>query len=720
MVRPTPDKDPKAVADLVQRAKEARASLPGIVQQIEDLVRKVDPIELLSQLTLLFQTHPSNKQPNRDEAVRWQVRIEWLAWLVFARGLSVPPHPEVIDEEILGPLEQLLDDYFIAVTITLPEPVEGLSDDQNEIRWSIQLAAIYVRGEECQSQTERLAMALYTPHDKWCMENLGLTVRDAFTVAKAMLMRLSDKIQSLHEAKERIISRVKADPAIALTLGLPPSIRDALAENLPESGLEEFAKSIGMIWFFSRTQDIVGFTPEEFAAEIDPHRVAAFLDFASSTAESINGEPDPLALTPLAVTPLIQHGSRFYLFVPALLLESLTCAFHTRLYADEAYRPQYDEARARWLEQSAVETFRGMLPNAESGWSLAYGPKKHRFEIDGLIQYDNKLILIECKWKSPTLLARGGDVVTALKDIDKAILQPLAQAQRARDYIQQHASVEFVEKSTDRSIVIRSADVTEVFLVTIVGSGAWAWVAANLVRLVPLGLFSDGEYPWALSLNDLRVVADCLELPSQLFDYLRRRYEAQCEPRFRFHDEWDLLSVYLAGALDINDPRFEGMELVALDGFDSELQDYYYSLSGQMITVEKPRRQLPKNIRQLLDTVERAHAPEKTDAICVVLSWPNWGLEELGNSLEQARRKAVWDGRAHAVAVRHPWRSSGVTFACGYKNKTAIRQVLWKACKPQQEKFAAIEWVGFGIDLSTPWDPIVLYSSEARHHRLRR
>ena len=80
---------------------------------------------------------------------------------------------------------------------------------------------------------------------------------------------------------------------------------------------------------------------------------------------------------------------------------------------------------------------------------------------------------------------------------------------------------------------------------------------------------------------------------------------------------------------------------MALDGFDSDLQDYYYSLSNPAVTAEKPRRPLPNNIRELLVTVERARAPLKTDAICVVPSWPNWGLEELGKSLEQARKKTV-------------------------------------------------------------------------------
>ena len=153
--------------------------------------------------------------------------------------------------------------------------------------------------------------------------------------------------------------------------------------------------------------------------------------------------------------------------------------------------------------------------------------------LDGLIRYDNKLILIECKWKSPTLLALSGDVVAALKDVDGAILQPLAQARRAEIGFSTNESAEFVEKSTGRRIVVRRDEISEVFLVTLVGSGAWALIAANLVRLAPLGLFADGEYPWALSLNDLRVVAECLELPSELFDYLRRRYEAQRNPKFQ-------------------------------------------------------------------------------------------------------------------------------------------------------------------------------------------
>jgi hypothetical protein len=306
-------------------------------------------------------------------------------------------------------------------------------------------------------------------------------------------------------------------------------------------------------------------------------------------------------------------------------------------------------------------------------------------------------------------LARSGDVVAALRDVDKAILQPLAQAKRAREYILGRDETVFIEKATGRKIVIRRAEVAEVFLVTMVGTGAWALIAANLVRLSPLGLFADGEYPWAVCINDLRVVAECITLPSELFDYLRRRYAAQREPRFRFHDEWDLFGAYLAGALDVNDPRFADADLIMLDQFDSSLQDYHHSRSAPRVQAKKPYRQLPGNIKELLVTVEQGRQPHTTDAVCAVLAWPNDGLEALSRALEKARRRAVWDHRAHAVAVAHPWRPLGVAFACGQGNKGAIADTLAQACESQRAKTNAREWVGFGIDLLAPFELLLLY-----------
>ncbi len=397
-----------------------------------------------------------------------------------------------------------------------------------------------------------------------------------------------------------------------------------------------------------------------------------------------------------------------------LLYEGIFFAFHRRLFADETYRSRYDKARADWLEVAALNAIRGVLPDAEWGWSLKYGPKRERTEVDGLVLYDGRLILVECKWKSPTLAALRGDMGAIASDFSQAILSPLSQAKRARDYILERDEAEFIEETTGRRIVIRREDVSETFLVTVVGSGAWSHIAANLAEFAPARSLGDGELPWALSLQDLRAVTHSLELPSQVFDYLRRRREIQRDGRFHFHDEWDLLGVYLHGALDPLYPKFQeaaekGVQRITLDGFDDDLQDYYYSLSSSMAPREKPRRNIPARIHEILLRAERSARPGRTVAICSVLTWPDEELQELDRALDVLRGKTVLDGKAHAVVANHPWRPHAVALACGRQNRRAIRETLMSAVNSARTHAGAIECVGIEWDLASSEGPVLAF-----------
>ena len=445
---------------------------------------------------------------------------------------------------------------------------------------------------------------------------------------------------------------------------------------------------------------------------IAPECVAAFLNLLSVASEKISGEPSAIELNPFAFTPFVEFKDRHYLFAPPRLFESILYAFHTKLFADKGYRTIYDDARAEWLESAAVSAIKTLLVKAECGCGLFYGPKKTRLELDGIVIYDNKAILVECKSKNPTLAALAGDVPKILDDLAKAILDPFDQAKRARDYIRGTESVDFEEKRTGRKIVVRRADISEIFLVTVVGSGAWASIAANLPSLAPLGLFADGEYPWAISLADLRVVTGSLELPSQLFDYLRRRYVIQKDGRFHLHDEWDFLGVYFAGALDPDNPSFaraSDANSITLDGFDDELQDYYYAKSiGLDPLPEKPRRKIPKKVLELLLEVERSSESGRSDAITAVLGWPDSGLRALEEKLVTVRRKALWDGKPHAFTVHAPDNSLGIAVAYACRDRVAVGRFLEQAIVTSGGQNGIEKWVGFGCNLDSADVPILV------------
>jgi hypothetical protein len=76
--------------ELSEFARQQRSRLPEIVSQIESILRTADPIEMLAHLTVIYQTHADGASNERDDKARWQAKIEWLAWLVFARRLPAP------------------------------------------------------------------------------------------------------------------------------------------------------------------------------------------------------------------------------------------------------------------------------------------------------------------------------------------------------------------------------------------------------------------------------------------------------------------------------------------------------------------------------------------------------------------------------------------------------------------------------------------------------
>ena len=69
--------------------------------------------------------------------------------------------------------------------------------------------------------------------------------------------------------------------------------------------------------------------------------------------------------------------------------------------------------------------------------------------------------------------------------------------------------------------------------------------ASQLQRLRSLGLFAEGEYPWSVFINDLRIISETADNAAVFLHYLTWRARLPLGERLLVGDEIDLWSSYL-------------------------------------------------------------------------------------------------------------------------------------------------------------------------------
>ena len=388
-----------------------------------------------------------------------------------------------------------------------------------------------------------------------------------------------------------------------------------------------------------------------------------------------------------------------------MLLEAILNAPHYALIGDPHYRPKYDDARAAWLEQQATEAFRRLWPDAQIGWSLKYGPKGRRSELDGLVLRGNKVILIECKWKSLTLVARRGDSDALRRDITESILKAFDQGRRARDYIRGTANPEFT--ASDGTVLrFDSQAINEIVILSVLGRGALSIVAANPLEATALGLFSDGELPWALSIFDLLAVCRTMEFGGQFFDYARRRAAVIADGRFNLHDEWDLLEFYFAGALDIKDPDFADKHMVTFTGSGRELE--HLVLDPSATVPESLRRRIHPKLRKLLKHLDGLPDAQATDAVVFLLGLSDRQLQQMGEYWIPSREQGT-EQMANSTSVSGVPTPGGrgFTIICGRGTRDEFDRLQFLCTLNKYKRHAPI-WLGIGALPEREDDPFAV------------
>jgi hypothetical protein len=334
----------------------------------------------------------------------------------------------------------------------------------------------------------------------------------------------------------------------------------------------------------SGVRDATTFTLDDLCGqrpELERDRVVAVLRELSVEIGTI----EPTAYTglfdpsPLVERPFLRHGDRYILPVPGMLQRDLFTVFDARLMRS---RSGYSKRRAKTLDVLAVGWLASMLPGATTYTNLHYGED----ELDGLVLFEDTAFVVEGKGSAISFQARRGDVGRLVNEIRRSVEEAREQGIRARDFILGTGESVFFNDHGNEILRLPEEAVREVQIVnpTI---HELAGHAPQLARFRSRGLFQDGDLPWSVYINDLRVIAETCENPAVFLHYLVWRARLPLGEQVIVADELDLWGAYLFGArfppLDKN--RFHYIANSTTD-FDA----YYDGLQGRGPKREAPRK----------------------------------------------------------------------------------------------------------------------------------
>jgi len=305
--------------------------------------------------------------------------------------------------------------------------------------------------------------------------------------------------------------------------------------------------------------------------------------------------------------PLVKIDDNYYCFNSPLIHYNLHIVMENiilNLISENKKSKQYYNKKGAYLEDKSLELFQQILPNCEVYKNLKYNKDD---EVDGIVIYDNNIFIIEAKSNKFTLGARKGNTDKIKKNTKDIIEKAYQQAIRTKEYILSKDMVSFRDNKKRTVLNLHKEKIENIFLIntTLESLGH---ITTNLNSLDRFGFIKGKDWIWSVYLNDLRIIAEIIDSPSEFLLYLERRIKFNDYPQIQTMEEIDILGYFLHDGLyfdDIDFPKQNYMLMVT--GYAEEIDAYYHWKEGNLDEVkEKPIffKGCKKNVKPIVSKLE--------------------------------------------------------------------------------------------------------------------
>jgi hypothetical protein len=714
------------LATMVANTEKFSRLIEDEIQELDQIILRYNPIDLIGNIG--FANAITNPETYKEYAHQGKPAfVEYITLLYLTHPLEQLrwASSELVDGAVVQNMQERLEKLFVQtlweIMINDIKPQEETYPDiLAELRFRTLAHSLVVRYPAYHDHLTELLTGVLAETNQDLVEVLGFSIQDALLLSDAVPNLITRRLRTRYRQAlvlERSLRKAveKYRRKKQFTKGLPRELVRELAA-IPPKLLRPRLQHVAAAMTFSGLTRVLSFTAADLAsaANVSLDSATAFLAKLSLFFGSVDSRyRRPSPTHPLTSRPFIRIGGRFFCPLPQMVVWSLRPAIESflqpssneRVTENARYWKRYEKSRSHYLEQATLQCFQRALPCAQVYQNLKYtiqqpdGSVKIA-ELDGLVVFDTVVFLVEVKAGTVSPPARRGARHLIKEELRELVEHAYLQGLRAKRYIQQTDFPRFTAED-GTAVSIQKDRIDQVFLVAVTLEALDAFVT-DLYQLQEIGLFVDGDLPWAVSLTDLRVISELVEFPCQFVHYLLRRQKLNEIRKNSANDELDWFGHYLLEGL-----YFENMvETNAIDrmnllSYTTAIDSYYlYKMEIRRTPAEIPRQQMPALLRLLLQSLEDQRPHGYIRAGCALLDMDGKTREEFVHGIEQLKAKTRSDQCLHDLTLVFSDAKLGITCMFATPSKFGELQTrLPSYCALKKYQTKSDTWVGIGIDV---------------------
>lgn len=637
-------------------------------EELEELCRQEGMLHVLSYLSRRDCTVGFHGELKSDDLSHFyskerliRTEISTLQGLILKHGYNTTPIETpslklLVDnsERILFEIhEELKPSFKIKPFNKKTKPTfEDLFSQQNSIREYI----FYSAEQAFDFQFVDLAKIRYKYDAEWLQENMGFNINEVCLIFSAITKTLNSNIQKMIKNGDR-----KAE--------------------------------------FKSYLEVNEITISELTSitELSENKIISFLKAFSANTEDGNNTFNYIDdFNIVNARPIVKVKNRFFIFQITSLAQSIYESPIFWMRPDKTYADISVKNRGKFTEEFSYSKLVDIFgkDNVFTNINIFKNAATGIGEIDVLVKFGSKFLIIQAKSKSMTIPSRKGQVELLKDDFAKGFQNAYDQALDCANALM---SDDVVLKNSVGDIINLDVKPSKCYPICLTSESypALTFQCRQYLKYEKRGNLNP---PFIMDVFFLDILTEFLKSPLLLTSYIDRRSN-YIEPIFA-STEIVLLSMHLKQNLWVDESKFNYMHLeddIAAD-LDAAFMVRRLGLPGEDTPSGILQRYSKGFISHLLNKIEQTKNDKLVDLALVLLKANGRFLDTIDNAVSKISYSALQDGKNHDFSIFLDKENGGITIHTLLGTSEARRDRLSKHVDLRKYSAKTDRWTGIIIN----------------------